>query len=69
MLPTILITRPEKDSLRFADLLRVRLGCGAQIVISPVIRIESAGDLPDLKAVNCLILLIMNIHQILERTM
>ncbi|QYX57388.1 uroporphyrinogen-III synthase [Roseovarius sp. SCSIO 43702] len=40
MSPTLLITRPEEDALRFADQARGVLGCAAPVVISPLLAIE-----------------------------
>ena len=55
MPPTILITRPERSAVEFADQLRARLGCGVPIVLSPLMRIEPVGQLPDLRCVKTLI--------------
>ena len=55
MSPTILITRPGPFDAEFADKLRSRLGCGPRVVLSPLIRIEKVGQLPDLAAVKTLI--------------
>lgn len=55
MPPTILITRPETSALSFADQIRARLGCDVPIVLSPLIRIEHTGPLPDLSGVQTLI--------------
>ncbi|WP_299850554.1 uroporphyrinogen-III synthase [uncultured Roseovarius sp.] len=51
----ILITRPEAAGALFADQLRDRLGCGAHIVLSPLMRIEIAGKLPDINVFDALI--------------
>lgn len=55
MSPTIVITRPEAQGLRFADQVRARLGCGVVIELSPLMRIDNTGDLPDLNPVQTLI--------------
>ena len=55
MPPTVVITRPEAAGLRFADQLRERLGCGVVVELSPLMRIENIGDLPDLGLIRTLI--------------
>lgn len=55
MPPTILITRPEATAVIFADQLRARLGCGVTIVMSPLMRIENCGTLPDLDGLKTLL--------------
>ncbi|MGR3454923.1 uroporphyrinogen-III synthase [Pseudooceanicola sp.] len=46
MTPVILLTRPAPDSAAFAGALRARLP-EARVVISPLLRIEVLGPLPD----------------------
>lgn len=55
MRPIILITRPEMAGLKFADQLRARLGCNIPIAMSPILRIEFSGALPDLRDIATLI--------------
>ena len=55
MSPTVLITRPAPDGERFADQVRAQLGCKVPIMLSPLIRIETCGDLTDLSDVAHLI--------------
>ncbi len=55
MQPTILITRPEGVATVFADQLRARLGCDVPITLSPLMRIEFCGELPDLTMFRTLI--------------
>lgn len=51
----VLITRPDPFGAELADLLRSRWGCGVQMVLSPVMRIEWDGMLPDLNGTRVLI--------------
>lgn len=46
MAPTILITRAEPAAVEFADALRRRLGCGVDVVISPLMRIATVSGVP-----------------------
>lgn len=55
MSPTILITRPGHGGADFADRLRAELGADLSIVLSPVMRIEQCGALPDLTRYRTLI--------------
>lgn len=48
MSSTILITRPEPGAQDFADALRVHLGGGIPIILSPMQQNVSSGALPDL---------------------
>lgn len=52
---TILITRPQPDAARFADQVRTRVGDRAEILCSPLLRIEPGGTLPDLRGNEVLI--------------
>ena len=47
--PTLLLTRPEPQSRAFLNMCETRLGRRMPVVISPVMRIEPAGDPPDLE--------------------
>lgn len=49
-LPVLLMTRPQAASERFADTLRAR-GLRFHAIISPLMRIEVTGPLPDLSGV------------------
>ena len=42
--PAILLTRPRRQAERFAESLRERLGCRAEVLISPLIEIEFIPD-------------------------
>ncbi len=55
MAPTILITRPDPAGSVFADQVRMTLGCGVPVLLSPMMRIEVTGPLPDLSAIKTLI--------------
>ena len=55
MSPTILITRPEASAVSFADQLRLRFGCDVKVILSPVLRIEFCGTLPDMANVKTLL--------------
>ncbi|WP_288938800.1 uroporphyrinogen-III synthase [uncultured Roseovarius sp.] len=55
MVPTILITRPDPSGAAFADQVRRRFGDTVQIVLSPVLKIERCGSLPDLSRFRTLI--------------
>lgn len=46
--PTLLLTRPEPQSRSFLELCEARAGRSLSAVISPVLRIEATGALPDL---------------------
>ncbi|WP_417728545.1 uroporphyrinogen-III synthase [Roseovarius sp.] len=48
MTVTILITRPEPEASRLAERLQAVLGAQVSIVVSPLMRIEYGGALPDL---------------------
>lgn len=45
---TVLLTRPEAQSRRFAAQVEGRLGSGVRVVIAPVMRIAPCGPLPGL---------------------
>lgn len=55
MAPAILITRPDPSGAAFADHVRARIGCAPEIVLSPIMRIEHCGDLPDMSGYKTLI--------------
>jgi uroporphyrinogen-III synthase len=55
MAPAILITRPDPSGAAFADQVRARLGCKPEIVLSPIMRIEHCGDLPEMSGYGTLI--------------
>ena len=55
MAPAILITRPDPSGATFADQVRARIGCGVEIVVSPIMRIDHCGSLPDMTAYKTLI--------------
>lgn len=55
MTPTILITRPEPSGAAFAKQLQKVIGPASKIVLSPVLKIEPCGTLPDLAAVRHLV--------------
>lgn len=59
MRPIVLITRPPPGGERFAAALRARLGArlgaAVEMVLSPILRIEPCGALPDLGDVACLL--------------
>ncbi|WP_165802893.1 uroporphyrinogen-III synthase [Pelagivirga sediminicola] len=55
MPPTILITRPEPGAGSFIAALRGLPGGDLPVVLSPVLRIEPQGELPDLEGVRWLI--------------
>lgn len=46
--PTLLLTRPEAQSQAFLGLCEARLGRRIPVVLSPLMRIEPLGDLPEL---------------------
>lgn len=49
MVDTVLLTRPEAQSVRFATALDRRLGADIEVVISPLIRIVASGAVPALR--------------------
>ena len=51
----VLITRPERSGLALADQLRTRWGCGVEMVLSPIMRIEDTGATPELQQAKTLI--------------
>ena len=53
--PVILLTRPAEASERFAGQLQNLIGGQAEIVVSPLLRMDPVGRLPDLTDVNGLI--------------
>lgn len=55
MQPPILITRPPPGDTQFARALRQRFGDGLRLVLSPILRIEPMGAVPDLTGVACLL--------------
>ena len=55
MAPILLITRPEPSGAAFADRMRAAMGCGVEVILSPVLRIEHCGSLPDLRRYKTLI--------------
>ena len=48
MKPTVLITRPDPGGVRFADAIHERFGEQMKIVLSPVMKIENVGEMPEL---------------------
>ena len=66
--PSILITRPTPVDAQFADRLRVRLGCGVRIVLSPVMRIEATGPAVDTGAAGALIVTSRNALEFVPKT-
>lgn len=46
--PTLLLTRPEAQSTGFLTMCEAKAGRRLPVVISPLMRIEAAGDVPDL---------------------
>ncbi len=54
--PTLLLTRPQAQSERFATEARARLGAEVPVVISPVLQIEPTGAAVSLKAIAAVIL-------------
>lgn len=46
--PTLLLTRPEAQSKAFLNICETRVGHRLPVVISPLLRIEPVGDIPDL---------------------
>lgn len=46
--PTLLLTRPQSQSQAFLNMCEARLGRRLPVVISPLIRIEPVGEIPDL---------------------
>ena len=54
-MPSILITRPDSAGSRFAERLRAALDSDVNMVLSPLMRIEPCGELPDLTAIETLI--------------
>lgn len=55
MTPTILISRPDPAGAQFADDIRTRIGCGVDIVISPLMQIAFDDALPDLAGIEWLV--------------
>jgi len=55
MTGTVLLTRPQAQSDRFAAALRARFGAGLAVVIAPVLRIVPRGPLPVLAVTDTLI--------------
>lgn len=55
MVPTILITRPGRVGAEFAERLEAQLGGDVSVVLSPLMRIENCGALPQMARYRTLI--------------